>query len=79
MTAPVNPFDALTARELEVARLLVMGSTCREISAMLGCSIRTIDTHRAHVLDKLGVSNVVKLVWLALEHGEAQAPVLAPR
>jgi FixJ family two-component response regulator len=54
--------DALTAREREVMALLVEGLHNRRIAETLGISPRTVEVHKARVLDKLGVASVVELV-----------------
>lgn len=54
--------DALTAREREVMALLVEGLHNRRIAETLGISPRTVEVHKARVLDKLGVTSVVELV-----------------
>jgi two-component system response regulator FixJ len=54
--------DALTAREREVMGLLVEGLHNRRIAETLGISPRTVEVHKARVLDKLGVASVVDLV-----------------
>jgi FixJ family two-component response regulator len=54
--------DALTAREREVMALLVEGLHNRRIAETLGISPRTVEVHKARVLDKLGVNSVVELV-----------------
>jgi FixJ family two-component response regulator len=54
--------DALTAREREVMALLVEGLHNRRIAETLGISPRTVEVHKARVLDKLGVTSVVDLV-----------------
>lgn len=51
----------LSPREEQVAELLALGHKCREIAEKLGVSTQTIDTHRAHILKKLGLRNVVEL------------------
>ena len=56
----------LTPRERVVAALLAAGKTCREVAAELGVSVKTVDTHRQHVLHKLHVRNNVELVLLLL-------------
>jgi two-component system response regulator FixJ len=56
----------LTAREQEVLALLVAGKSNKEIAKTLGTSPRTIDVHRARVLQKLGASSVADLVRIAL-------------
>jgi two-component system response regulator FixJ len=54
--------DALTAREHEVMALLIEGLHNRRIAETLGISPRTVEVHKARVLDKLGVASVVELV-----------------
>jgi two-component system, NarL family, response regulator NreC len=65
--------DGLTAREREVVRLVALGHTSREIASRLVLSTRTVETHRARVQARLGVSSRAELVRWALDHG-----VLAP-
>lgn len=59
----------LTAREVEVAIALAHGDGCQEIAIKLGISVKTIDTHRSHVLKKLGCRNAVDLCRLAIRRG----------
>lgn len=59
----------LTPRECEIARLICGGLERAEISAVVKCSPRTYDTHRLHLLCKLGVHNNVQLLRLAIEKG----------
>lgn len=61
--------DPLSDREREVLRLLALGHTNQEIAALLFISVRTAETHRAHVLQKLGLSSRAELVRYALDHG----------
>jgi len=65
----LDPMESLTARELEVLRLIAGGSTNREIGGELGISVRTVDTHRSNVLEKLGVRNNADLTRLAIHFG----------
>ena len=58
--------DGLTTRELEVLRLLALGHTSAEIATKLQLSRRTVETHRARILRKLGVSTRAELVAYAL-------------
>jgi FixJ family two-component response regulator len=61
--APADrPKPALTAREVEVLDLLVQGLHNRRIAEVLGISPRTVEVHKARVLDKHGVGSVVELV-----------------
>jgi DNA-binding NarL/FixJ family response regulator len=61
--------DPLSDREREVLRLLALGHTNQEIAEMLYISVRTAETHRAHIMQKLGLSNRAELVRYALDHG----------
>jgi two-component system response regulator NreC len=61
--------DGLTTRELEVLRLLALGHTSAEIAAKLHLSRRTVETHRARILRKLGVTTRAELVAYALRRG----------
>lgn len=59
----------LSPRETEVLRLLALGHTNREIAANLDLSVRTVETHRAHVQQKLGLSSRPELTRHALDNG----------
>jgi two-component system response regulator NreC len=61
--------DRLTPREVEVLRLIALGHTSVEIARQLNVSPRTIETHRAHVHAKLGLSTRAELVRYALRRG----------
>ena len=61
--------DPLSEREREVLRLLALGHTNQEIAKMLYISVRTAETHRAHVMQKLGLSSRAELVRYALADG----------
>jgi DNA-binding NarL/FixJ family response regulator len=61
--------DPLSEREREVLRLLALGHTNQEIAKMLYISVRTAETHRAHIMQKLGLSNRAELVRHALAEG----------
>ena len=61
--------EPLTAREVEVLRLIVQGHTNREISCLLNISIRTVETHRSNIMEKLNAHSRVELVRYASEHG----------
>ena len=63
-----GPCDALSRRERDVFDLLVRGNSNRAIARMLGISPKTVETHRAHVLRKLGVHSIVDLVRFAARH-----------
>ncbi|MCF8279807.1 MAG: LuxR C-terminal-related transcriptional regulator [Bacteroidales bacterium] len=61
----------LTGREKEVLKLIVNGLTSKEIADDLGISKLTVDTHRKHIQQKLGVSKQVDLLKLAMQSGMA--------
>ena len=61
--------DPLSDREREVLKLLALGQTNQEIAAMLFISVRTAETHRAHIMQKLQLSNRADLVRYALAQG----------
>lgn len=63
------PFPSLTAREREIALLLVIGKKNREIADELNISIKTVDTHRSHVLQKCEKRNNVELALHAVREG----------
>jgi two-component system response regulator NreC len=66
---PTGPPDDLTERELEVLRLIALGHTNAEIAQSLFLSVRTVETHRAHIQRKLSRSTRAELVRYALDHG----------
>ncbi len=61
--------DPLSEREREVLRLLALGHTNQEIAKMLFISVRTAETHRAHIMQKLGLASRAELVRYALSEG----------
>jgi two-component system response regulator NreC len=63
------PVEKLTPREEEVLALLAQGHTNQEIADRLVISIKTVETHRAHILDKLGLRKRAELVRYARTHG----------
>ena len=64
-----SPFDELSARELEVAMLLVQGMRQNEIALRLSLSPKTVSTHKSNLFDKLGVNDTIALARLAKQHG----------
>jgi two-component system, NarL family, response regulator NreC len=61
--------DPLSEREREVLRLLALGHTNQEIAKQLYISVRTAETHRAHIMQKLRLSSRAELVRYALDQG----------
>jgi DNA-binding NarL/FixJ family response regulator len=65
----VDVYETLTSREREVLHLAAEGLGNTAIGARLGISPRTAETHRAHLMDKLGLRSTAALVVYALDHG----------
>ena len=61
--------DPLSEREREVLRLLALGHTNQEIAEQLYISVRTAESHRAHIMQKLRLTTRAELVHYALSHG----------
>ena len=61
--------DSLSAREAEVLRLIALGYTNSEIASELGLSVRTIESHRAHIQQKIGLTARSELVAYARDRG----------
>lgn len=73
---PVTEYDrlftawkTLTPRELEVAVAIAQGKTNRAIAEELGVSLKTYDTHRGHILDKLSAEHNVDVCHIAIKLG----------
>jgi two-component system response regulator NreC len=63
-----GPHESLTPRETDVLRLIVLGYTNRQAAEELGLSVRTVETHRANLMGKLGLKSRVELVRWAAEN-----------
>jgi two-component system response regulator NreC len=68
VTTHPGPPDDLSARELEVLRLIALGHTNGEIAAQLYLSVRTVESHRAHIQQKTQRTSRAELVAYAREH-----------
>jgi two-component system response regulator NreC len=66
---PERPPDEMTGREVEILRLIALGHTNSEIAEQLYLSVRTVESHRAHIQQKTGRSKRAELVRYALDHG----------
>lgn len=64
-----NALSVLTPRELEVLKLVAEGRTNQEIADLLVISIKTVQAHRANVMEKLGLNDITHLVRFAIRHG----------
>ncbi len=65
----VDAYETLTVREQEVLRLTAEGLTAREVARRLYLSPRTVETHRANLMGKLGLRNQTELVRYAIGRG----------
>ena len=65
--------DPLSDRERDVLHLLALGHTNQEIAAQLYISVRTAETHRAHIMQKLRLQSRAELVRYALKQGLLEA------
>jgi two-component system response regulator NreC len=66
---PAGPPGGLSDRETEVLRLIALGHTNAKIAESLFLSIRTVETHRSHIQQKLGLSDRAELVRYAFDNG----------
>ena len=64
-----NELDKLTPRQREVLQLIAEGHSTKEIANILSLSIKTIETHRAHMMDRLQIFDVAGLVKFAIRTG----------
>ena len=66
---PLDPYETLTTREREVLHLAAEGQSSTEIATRLSISPRTAETHRANLMQKLGVHSQTDIVRYALQRG----------
>jgi DNA-binding NarL/FixJ family response regulator len=64
-----DPLDALTPRQREILRLAAEGHSSKEIAERLGVSYRTVEAHRAQLMERLGVHDLAGLVRFAVRVG----------
>lgn len=64
-----SPFERLTPRQREVLQLLAEGHTTRQIAHLLGISVKTVETHRQQLMDRLDIHDVPGLVRYAIRAG----------
>jgi len=69
LRAAAGPPDDLTAREVEVLRLIALGHTNEEIASTLDLSVRTVESHRAHIQHKTRLTTRAELVAYVRDHG----------
>jgi two-component system, NarL family, response regulator NreC len=68
-----HPADPLTSRERQVLQLVAEGRTTKEIADVLGISVKTAESHRGHLMQKLNVHETAGLVRYAIRHGVIEA------
>ena len=66
---PSFEIDPLTTREREVLKLIAEGNSSKEIADLLSISVRTVDNHRANIMEKLNLNKVADLVKYAIQKG----------
>lgn len=67
-TAEKPPLESLTARQREVLRLIGEGQSTKQIASVLQLSAKTVETHRARIMEKLGLRSGVQLTHYAISH-----------
>jgi DNA-binding NarL/FixJ family response regulator len=70
---PHSAFERLSPREREVLQLIAEGKATKEVAAMLRVSIKTAETHRRNLMDKLNVDSVAELTKYAIREGLTSA------
>jgi DNA-binding NarL/FixJ family response regulator len=66
-----NPHESLSDREFEVFRMLAAGASVTDIATRLKLSVKTVSTHKANLMHKMGLQNASELVRYAIKHGLA--------
>lgn len=66
-------YSTLTAREREIVQMLAEGKSNKEIGDRLSISVKTVETHRANVMRKLGINSIVELVHYAIRNELVEA------
>jgi DNA-binding NarL/FixJ family response regulator len=74
-----RPGARTTPREIEIIALLAAGKSNKEIAGQLGIAVRTVETHRAKIMLKLGLHSLVELIHYAMRRGIAAMPGDHPR
>jgi DNA-binding NarL/FixJ family response regulator len=64
-----DPIMLLTGRERQVFQLIAEGKTNHDAALILGISVRTVEVHRAHIMDKLNLKTHIDFVRFALQYG----------
>jgi len=72
-----SPFDLLSAREMQITLMVIMGLNAPEISQKLSLSPKTVNSYRYRIFDKLAIRNDVSLTRLAIKHGVIDSEAVA--
>jgi two-component system response regulator NreC len=64
-----DSYDLLTGREREILQLVAEGKANKEVAALLTISLTTVETHRTHILQKLGLHSIPELILYAVRKG----------
>lgn len=64
-----DSYDLLTSREREILQLVAEGKANKEVAALLNISLTTVETHRTHILQKLGLHSIPELILYAVRKG----------
>ena len=70
--SPAGPLENLTSRQREILQLIAEGHTTKEIARALDVGVKTVETHRAQLMDRLGIHDVAGLVRFAIRVGLVQ-------
>jgi DNA-binding NarL/FixJ family response regulator len=68
-----SPLESLSKRERDILQHVVDGRSNKDVARLLNISIKTVETYRSRMLQKLGIRNVAELVKFAISHGLTQA------
>ena len=67
-TPPEVPFSRLSPREVQIVQLVAESKSNKEVSGILHISVKTVESHRAHIMEKLGLHSVADLVRYAIRN-----------
>jgi two-component system response regulator NreC len=67
-----QPADPLTSRERQVLQLIAEGKSTKDVAALLGVSVKTAESHRSRLMQKLDIHETASLVRYAVKHGLVQ-------
>jgi DNA-binding NarL/FixJ family response regulator len=67
-TLPEVPFSRLSPREIQIVQLVAESKSNKEVSNILHISVKTVESHRAHIMEKLGLHSVTELVRYAIRN-----------